>query len=79
MHKAEQKKRRFFGFGGSSKESDKDKSEKIGRSTSIRRKDEPEQPVSHSIDARNRTEQQRWSASNLVDDEEESDRYIFSE
>ena len=79
VHKAEPKKRRFFGLGGSSKEINKDKPEKIGRSTSVRRKDQPHQPESHNTDARNRTEQQRWSASNPLDDEEELERYVCSE
>ena len=74
VHKAEPKKRRFFGLGGSSKDISKDKSEKIGRSTSIRRKDQPQQLESHNIDVRNRTEQQ--SSSNPLDDEEESERYV---
>lgn len=71
VHKAEPKKRRFFGFGGSSKEISKDKSEKVGRSTSVRRKDQSQEQESYNIHARNRTEQQRWSASNPLDDEEE--------
>lgn len=77
VHKAEQKKRRFFGLGGSSKDINKDKLEKVGRSTSVRRKDQPQQPESNNTNARNRTEQQRWSASNHLDDEEEPGMYVF--
>lgn len=71
VHKAEQKKRRFFGLGSSSKEVRQDKLEKVGRSTSVRRKDQSQQPESHNTDARNRTEQQRWSALKPLDDGEE--------
>ena len=79
VHKAEPKKKRtFFGFGGSSKETSKDKSEKVGRSTSVRRKEQPQQQESYNIHVRNRTEQQRWSASNPLDDEEEPERYVVS-
>ena len=77
VHKAEPRKRRFFGFGAS-KEISKDKSEKVGRSTSVRRGDQPQQQESYIIHARNRTEQQRWSASNPLDDEEEPERYVVS-
>ena len=77
VHKAEQKKRRFFGLGGSSKEISKDKIEKVGRSTSIRRKDQPLQLESQHTDARNRTDQQQWSSSNLLDDEERAERYVY--
>ena len=77
MHKAEQKKRRFFGLGGSSKEISKDKPEKVGRSTSVRRKDHAQKPEYHNTDARNRTEQQPWSAPNPLDDEEEPERYVI--
>lgn len=79
VHKPEQKKRRFFGLGGSSKEVRQDKLEKVGRSTSIRRKDQPQQPEAHNSDARNRTEQQSWSASKPLNDREEPERYAFSE
>ena len=79
VHKAEQKKRRFFGIGGSSKESSKDKTEKFGRSTSVRRKDQPQQLESHSPDTHNRTEQQSWSSSNALDDEEEPERCVLSQ
>ena len=79
VHKAEQKKRRFFGLGSSSKEINKDKPEHVGRSTSVRRKDQTQQPESHNTDAPNRTEQQSWSASNLLEDEEEQERYISPE
>lgn len=78
VHKAEQKKRRFFGLGSSSKDINKDKPEKIGRSTSVKRKDQS-QPESHNTDVRNRAEQQSWSALNPVDDEQELERYVFSE
>ena len=79
VHKAEQKKRRFFGLGSSSKDINKDKPEKIGRSTSVKRKDQVQQPDYHNTDARNRAEQQYWSASNPLDDEEESERCVFLE
>lgn len=79
VHKAEQKKRRFFGLGGPSKEINKDKSEKVGRTTSIRRKDRPQLSELNNTDARSLAEEQRWSASNPVDDEEEPGRYVFSE
>lgn len=79
VHKAEQKKRSFFRLGGSSKEINKDKLEKVGRSTSVRRKDQPQHPEPQYTDARNRTEIQRRSASNLLDDEEEPEMYVFSE
>lgn len=78
VHKAEQKKRRFFGLGSSSKEINKDKVEKVG-STSVRRTDQPQQSESHNIDARNRTEQQCCSASNLLDDEEEQESGVVSQ
>ena len=75
VQKAEHKKRRFFGLGGSSsKENSKDKVEKLGRSTSFRRKDRPQQPEVHSTDARDRTEQQHWSSPTPLDDEEEPER-----
>ena len=79
VHKAEQKKRRFFGLGGSSKETNKDKPEKFGRSTSVRRKDQHQILESRNTDARNRTEQQRSPASYPLDDEEEPERYVSSE
>ena len=72
VHKAEQKsKRRFFGLGGSVS---KDKIEKIGRSTSVRRKDPPQQPESHNTDARSRTDYERWSPSEPLADAEEPER-----
>ena len=74
VQKAEQKKRRFFGLGGSSKENSKDKVEKLGRSSSFRRKDQPQQPEVYNTDARNHTEQQHWSSPNPLDDEEEPQR-----
>ena len=79
MHKAEQKKRRFFGLGGSSRDISKDKSEKIGRSTSSRRKDPPQQPESYNTDTRNQTDHERWSPSNTLVDAEEPERYALSE
>ena len=74
VHKAEQKKtkRGFFGLGGNVS---KDKSEKIGRSTSIRRKDPPHQPESHNTDARSRNDYERWSPSKPLADAEEPERY----
>ena len=72
VHKAEQKKRRFFGLGGSVS---KDKTEKVGRSTSIRRKDPLQQPESHNTDARSRTDYERWSPSEPLADAEEPERY----
>ena len=77
VHKVEPKKRRFFGLGGSSKDINKEKPEKVGRSTSVRRKDQSQQPDFHDTDARSRAEQQYWSASNPLDDEEEPERYVF--
>ena len=78
VHKAEQKKRRFFGLGSSSKDINKDKLEKVGRSPSVRRKDQPQRAESHNTDARNRIEQQHWSASNPLGNEEEPERYVVS-
>ena len=75
VHKAEQKKRRFFGLGGSSSHVSKDKIEKIGRSTSIRRKVPPQQPESHNTDARSRADYERWSPSEPLADAEEPERY----
>lgn len=72
VHKTEHKKKRFFRLGGSSKEINKDKLEKVGRSTSGRGRDQP-----HNTSARKRTEQQRWSASNPLDNEEKPERYVF--
>ena len=74
VQKPEQKKRRFFGLGGSSKESSKDKVEKLGRNPSSRRKNQPQYPEVHNTDARNRTEQQHWSSPNPLDDEQEPER-----
>lgn len=79
VHKVEQKKRRFFGLGGSSKDINKDKPEKIGRSVSVKRKDQSQQPEFHNTDPRNRAEQQSWSALNPLDDEQEIERYVLSE
>ena len=79
MHKAEQKKRRFFGLGGSSRDISKDKIEKVGRSTSVRRKDPPQQPESHNTDARSRTDYERWSPSDSLADADETERYAVSE
>ena len=75
--KAEQKKRRFFGLGGSSKEVPKDKTEKVGRSTSVRRKNQLQEPGSYNADARNRTDQERWSPPNSLDNDEDQGRYVF--
>lgn len=79
VHKAEQKKRRFFGLGGSSRDISKDKIEKVGRSTSVRRKDPPQQPESHNTDARSRTDYERWSPSDSLADADETERYAVSE
>ena len=76
VHKAEHKKRRFFGLGGSSKDIPKDKTEKLGRSTSTRRKNQPQQPESYNTDTRKYTEQQGWSPSNPLDGDEGSERYV---
>ena len=78
VHKAEQKKRRFFGLGGSSRDITKDKTEKVGRSTSVR-KDPPQQPESHNTDARSRTEFEHWSPSDPLPNPEEPERYSLSE
>ena len=75
VHKAEQKKRSFFRLGGSSRDVSKDKTEKIGRSTSTRRKVPPQQPESHNTDARSRTDYERWSPSEPLADAEEPERY----
>lgn len=75
--KAEHKKRRFFGLGGSSKEVPKDKTEKVGRSTSVRRKNQLQEPGSYNADARNRTDQERWSPPNPLDNDEDQGRYVF--
>ena len=79
VHKAEQKKRRFFGLGGSSRDTSKDKTEKVGRSTSIRRKEQPQQPESYNTDTRNRTDYERWSPSDTLTDAEEPERYALPE
>ena len=75
VHKAEQKKRRFFGLGGSTRDVAKDKVEKVGRSTSIKRRDPPQQPESHNTDARSRTDYERWSPPEPLADTEEPERY----
>lgn len=79
VQKAEQKRRRFFGLGGSSRDISKDKTEKVGRSTSIRRKEQPQQPDSYNTDIRNRTDYERWSPSDTLTDAEEPERYALPE
>lgn len=79
MHKAEQKKKRFFGLGGSSRDISKDKTEKVGRSTSIRRKEQTQQPESYNTDTRNRTDYERWFPSDTLTDAEEPERYALPE
>lgn len=75
-HKAEPKKRRFFGLGTSSSTKDSGKAtgapaQKLGRSISVRRKEQID-PQTYA-DAGVRNTQQRWSTSEPPAEEEEED------
>ena len=73
-HKAEPRKRRFFGLGGSSssKESGKAPSaptQKLGRSISVRRKEQVDPQI--YTDSGQRNSQQRWSTAEAPAEEED--------
>lgn len=76
VQKAEptKKKRGFFGLGSSStKDSSKGAPQKLGRSVSVKRKEEPKPPSYEK--ANHGTQQQRWSTSDpsIADEEEEEE------
>lgn len=75
VHKAEsqKKKRGFFGLGSSSKDSGKNTPQKLGRSISVRRKEEPLPPI-YSDRGNRGAQQQRWSRSETPLAGEEGDQ-----
>lgn len=72
--KEDRKKRRFFGLGGSSKEPASSSSAKLGRSISVRRRDQYPDSTRYSV-------QQDWQSSHVSptdeDDDEEDDEPDF--
>ncbi|KAL2038648.1 hypothetical protein N7G274_008696 [Stereocaulon virgatum] len=75
-HKAERKKRSFFGLGSSSSTKDSGRgtsgtSQKLGRSISVRRKEQVDPQI--YADAGYRGAQERWSSKNLAAEEAEEE------
>ncbi|KAK3168709.1 hypothetical protein OEA41_005157 [Lepraria neglecta] len=76
VHKVERKKRSFFGLGSSSSTKDSGRgtsgtSQKLGRSISVRRKEQVDPQV--YADTGNRGAQERWSSKNLAAEEAEDE------